>query len=1021
MQMLRHFLTSIRAIGRALSHCLMLAVSSCTVFAQSDFVSFGHLTTEDGLSQDFVISIAQDGDGFLWFGTNDGLTRYDGRNCSVFRHRPDDTTSLPDSRISGLSADAGGRLWVSTLNGICFLNPGTRRFQRVRVPSPVNPSLEQKGYFSELSFDKSGAGWALTDSFLMRLDASTLQVEFFKIPCKTKTESQVFADSKGRVWVTITGWHLLRFDVQTSQFIYLRGMERPDNLPRPSWPIWVQEDSRGVVWHSDWDQAFYTYDETRQEFVNLKEGNGIATEFVFEERPGATPMIWAGGGEHGLWRMDCATLKRTEFPPNTRNALAHNNTRTTALYRDPKTGIIWLGTELGVEYYNPNGVQFGRVFLPQPANQDQFHSVSSMMPDPDDPDKYWVGVWAVGLFEWNRKTGDFKLYRKENKALFSNEIFDIARDVQGNLWLATILGVERFDPRTKHHKHFKHPTIFDKTDGKILSVETGADGHIWQGSNRAKLLETDPLSGQTRAITLYQHNGEELTKHFIWNIELDYRGRVLVPSPNGLLRYDPVKKTNDHILYRTPILTTLDAVNGHDHRLYVATVEGVYVLDERDSVLFVLNAQNGLRNESVQHIDVDRQGNIWIATANGLHRYIPQSGKIDYFSKAEGLFLSDLTEGFSVMPNGEIFVSGNYSFNLLSLDNQERASPPPRIALDDIRVLEKSVGWVKGQTLRLRPGENVATFVIALIQFVKAEQSQISYRLEGFNEDWTNWAAGRINTITFTNLDAGEYTLYVRARNGDGVWSEETLEIPVEVIPPFYETWWFYSLCGFFLFSILYSIYQYRLNVRLRMEAMQARAVELEKQRLLNEIALLKTQVNPHFLFNSLSILSSLVHVNADLSEQFIDQLSRSYRYILEQKDQSLVTIRTELEFIRSYVFLLKIRFENKLDMNIQLNEDVLDKYKIAPLTLQLLVENAVKHNRMSNKEPLFITVKQQGDWLEVRNPFRPRGESVHSTGIGLQNIINRYALLTDRRVWAGECEDEFVVKIPLLNGELAP
>ena len=1008
--------SQIFAAGRVLLLCLLLATVGYPMLAQSDFVSFGRLTTEQGLSQDFVISIAQDRDGFLWFGTNDGLTRYDGRNCTVFRHRPDDSTSLPDSRISGLDTDPSGRLWVSTLDGICYLNPDTRRFQRVRVPSPLHASREQKGYFSNLSFDKTGAGWALTDSFLMRLDGKTFQAEFFKIPCKTKTESQVFVDSKGRVWVIITGWHLLRFDVQTHQFTYLRGQNRPDNQPGPSWPMWVQEDSRGVIWNADWDQAFYTYNEVRQEFVNLQEGGGIATEFIFEERPGAAPLIWSGGGAHGLWQMDGATMKRTDFPPNLRNTQAHNNTRVTALYRDPKTGIIWIGTELGVEYYDPNGVQFGRVFLPQPANQDQFYSVSSMMPDPDDPDKYWVGVWAVGLFEWNRKTGTFKLYREEDKALFCNEIFDIARDAQGNLWLATILGVERFDPRTRRHRHFMHPSFFYKTDGKILSVEAGPDGHIWQGSNRGRLIETDPAGGRTRVVPLYQHDGSEFPNYMIWNIELDNRGRVLVPSPNGLLRYDPAKKTNDHILYRTPALVVLDAVTGLDQRLYVATVEGVYVLDERDSLVFVLTTKNGLHNQVAQHIDVDRQGNIWIATSNGLHRYAPQSGKIDYFSKTDGLFLSDLTEGFSVLPNGEVFVSGNYSFNLLSPDDRQRTSPPPRITLDGIKVLEEPVEWVKGQTLRLQPGENVITFDIALIQFTQADKCLLSYRLEGFNEYWTDWPVGRRNTITFTNLDAGTYTLYVRARNGDGVWSEETLEIPIEVIPPFYKTWWFYSLCALLLSSVLFGIYRYRRYVRLRLESMQARAVAMEKQQLLNEIALLKTQVNPHFLFNSLSILSSLVHVNADLSEQFIDQLSRSYRYILEQKDQSLVSIRTEMEFIRAYVFLLKIRFENKLDMDIRLDENELDKYKIAPLTLQLLVENAVKHNRMSNKTPLLVIVEQKGDLLEVRNVFRPRGEAVHSTGVGLQNIINRYALLTERPVWAGEREGEFVVIIPLLT-----
>jgi tetratricopeptide (TPR) repeat protein len=196
----------------------------------------------------------------------------------------------------------------------------------------------------------------------------------------------------------------------------------------------------------------------------------------------------------------------------------------------------------------------------------------------------------------------------------------------------------------------------------------------------------------------------------------------------------------------------------------------------------------------------------------------------------------------------------------------------------------------------------------------------------------------------------------------------------------------------------------------------QNKAEGLEKQQLLNEIALLKTQVNPHFLFNSLSILSSLVRVNADLSEQFIDQLSRSYRYILEQKEESLVSLRTELEFIQSYVFLLKIRFEKKFDLHFNLPDDVLEKYKIAPLTLQLLVENAVKHNRMSVREPLIVDVSLgDNETLIVKNRLQLRPTPAASTGLGLQNIINRYALLTDRPVWAGESEDAFVVKLPLL------
>lgn len=201
-----------------------------------------------------------------------------------------------------------------------------------------------------------------------------------------------------------------------------------------------------------------------------------------------------------------------------------------------------------------------------------------------------------------------------------------------------------------------------------------------------------------------------------------------------------------------------------------------------------------------------------------------------------------------------------------------------------------------------------------------------------------------------------------------------------------------------------------------RLEDVQVRAERLEKENVQAQFAALKSQVNPHFLFNSLSILSSLVHADAELSERFIDQLSRAYRYILEQKDNERVLLKTELEFIQAYRFLLNIRFENKFDVIIDVPTADQNRYSIAPLTLQLLVENAVKHNRMSAKEPLQVHIQLDGDSLLVENNLQRRPQSEASTGVGLQNIVNRYTLLTDRPVWIGENEGSFIVKIPLLQ-----
>lgn len=200
-----------------------------------------------------------------------------------------------------------------------------------------------------------------------------------------------------------------------------------------------------------------------------------------------------------------------------------------------------------------------------------------------------------------------------------------------------------------------------------------------------------------------------------------------------------------------------------------------------------------------------------------------------------------------------------------------------------------------------------------------------------------------------------------------------------------------------------------------RIEQLQLDAERMEKEAVQAQFDALKNQVNPHFLFNSLSILSSLVDTDTKLAGQFINRLSKAYRYILEQRDNERVSLQTELDFITAYTFLLMIRFEDKLFVDVEVPPAARDRYAIAPLTLQLLVENAVKHNRLSEEEPLRVTIALDGNYLRVSNPIQPRPANETSTGIGLQNITNRYKLLTDRPVWIGEEAGEFVVKLPLL------
>ena len=221
-----------------------------------------------------------------------------------------------------------------------------------------------------------------------------------------------------------------------------------------------------------------------------------------------------------------------------------------------------------------------------------------------------------------------------------------------------------------------------------------------------------------------------------------------------------------------------------------------------------------------------------------------------------------------------------------------------------------------------------------------------------------------------------------------------------------------------FSVAIMLSAFDLTINARAfqQLKDVQLRAERLEKEAVRSQFDALKNQLSPHFLFNSLSILTSLIHEDVALSEEFIKQLSKAYRYLLEQRDQDLVPLKTELDFIAAYTFLLQIRFENKFEVVIDVPQSVRDQFQIAPLSLQLVVENAVKHNRMSVRERLQVRIYAANDFLIIENPLQPRDQPEPSTGVGLTNITNRYALLTERPVWYGEQGGNFIVKIPLLT-----
>lgn len=199
------------------------------------------------------------------------------------------------------------------------------------------------------------------------------------------------------------------------------------------------------------------------------------------------------------------------------------------------------------------------------------------------------------------------------------------------------------------------------------------------------------------------------------------------------------------------------------------------------------------------------------------------------------------------------------------------------------------------------------------------------------------------------------------------------------------------------------------------------RKSELEKERLKTEMAehrynALQNQVNPHFLFNSLNVLSELVYEDQDLAVKFIDQLSELYRYVLASRDEDIIPLEKEVEFIKSFSFLLKMRFQNQLEIAIEIQPK--QGEFLVPMSLQLLVENAVKHNVATTSHPLKITIKRQGNFVVVENVLQPKTQPVESTKTGLSNIKGRYSHLTGQKVLIEQSDAQYKVALPIIKME---
>jgi hypothetical protein len=316
------------------------------------------------------------------------------------------------------------------------------------------------------------------------------------------------------------------------------------------------------------------------------------------------------------------------------------------------------------------------------------------------------------------------------------------------------------------------------------------------------------------------------------------------------------------------------------------------------------------------------------------------------------------------------------------------------------------------KTLRLDPDDNSFVIRFGLLTDRELFPYELLWKLDAFEKDW-HQGNNRTEAV-YNKLPPGEYTFRVKAVAKNQSWAspEETLRIIIA--KPFYQTYWFRFLAAVLLAAALYAFYRYRLHQQKQILVLETKAEALEKEKAMIQYESLKQHLNPHFLFNSLTSLRSLIKTDSKTAAWFLDGLSRVYRYVLKSADQELVPLQDEAAFVQTFAEMQQVRFGKGLQVHIRINDESSKKY-IAPVVLQNLLENAIKHNTTSPDSPLVIEIFDDGDSLVVRNNLQRYRVVETSNKQGLSSLKNLYSFYSDKPIEILEDDQYFSVRIPLL------
>lgn len=811
---------------------------------QGEDVHFRHIAKSDGLSQNTVYSILQDRNGFMWFGTENGLNRYDGYDFTVFNHVPGDPASISHGAILRLYEDREGIIWVGTLNGgLNRYDPHSGEFRSYRHAADRGDSLSSDIVGAILE-DRDGALWIGTDNGLDRLDRTS--GKFTRYPLATDRPGasnhihDICEDRQGGLWISNFGGGVTHMDRGTGKLRHYRHDPADPASLSNDFTYRVHQDREGALWVCTED-GLNRLDPASGQFTRIPIQPAAAGAphrdqiyAICEDRNG---RLWFGTSA-GLARLDGKNGAMTIYQNDPLDPLSLSANLVFSVYED-RAGILWIGTDdSGINQFNPNQKKFFHYrSVPGKANSLGNNVVHSFWEDPGRV--LWIGT-QDGLDRLDRDKNEFTHFgygAGGPGSLGKTNIRCLQGDRAGNLWLGTDgKGLHRFDRAsgrvTAFANDLKDPGSL--SSDRILAIGADPDGGLWIGTYGGGINRMD---AKARGFTRYRFAEKDpgsLSDDIARAILVDRAGTLWVGTyGGGLDRLD--RATGKFAHYRNDAADPSSLNNDyifclHEDRrggIWVGTLGGGLNLLDREKGTFAHFTQaDGLAGNQVLGILEDGSGNLWLTTSEGLSRFSPPTKQFRNYDASDGIQGKGFLSGAAYAnPGGEMFIGGADGFNVFSPRDITDSAYVPPLWITSFKVMNKEVKlphpiWETAEVV-LFPKDQLFSFEFAALDYAAPEKNRYAYKLEGLTDDWIQ-ADARHRSASFSRLPPGKYIFRVRGSNSDGLWNEKDVSLVIRARGPWWRSWWFLLLLVLLISLFLYQwqrTHIKRVAARVRTEA----------------------------------------------------------------------------------------------------------------------------------------------------------------------------------------------------------